>query len=69
MFLHLSDADLGRIIAWLRTQSPRAVEPPPSRNGPIVRLSMLPFKLRDDGLLAADEEVDHIYSCLKTLAG
>jgi mono/diheme cytochrome c family protein len=58
MFQHLSDADLGRIIAWLRTQSPGEVELPQSRIGPIARLMLLNLKQRYGGLLAA-EFIDH----------
>jgi mono/diheme cytochrome c family protein len=58
MFQHLSDADLGRIIAWLRTQSPGEVELPQSRIGPIARLMLLQLKQRYGGLLAA-QFIDH----------
>lgn len=58
MFQHLSDADLGRLVAWLRTQSPRDVELSPSRYGPVVRLMLLQLKRRYGGLLAAGF-IDH----------
>ncbi|MEX2149145.1 MAG: cytochrome c [Steroidobacteraceae bacterium] len=58
MFQHLSDADLGRIIAWLRTQSPGEVELPQTRIGPIARLMLLELKQRYGGLLAA-QFIDH----------
>ena len=58
MFQHLSDADLGILIAWLRKQQPREVELPPSRYGPIARLMLLDLKRRYGGLLAA-EFIDH----------
>lgn len=58
MFQHLSDADLGMLIAWLRTQSPSEVELPPSRYGPVARLMLLNIKRRYGGLLSAGF-IDH----------
>jgi cytochrome c553 len=58
MFQHLSDADLGRLIAWLRTQPPREVELSPSRYGPVARLMLLDGRRRYGGLLAAGF-IDH----------
>jgi mono/diheme cytochrome c family protein len=58
MFQHLNDADLGKIIAFVRDQPPREVELLPSRYGPVARLMLLQLKQRYDALLAA-ELIDH----------
>ena len=58
MLQHLSDADLGMLIAWLRKQPARDVELPPSRYGPVARLMLLDLRRRYGGLMAAGF-IDH----------
>lgn len=58
MFQHLSDADLGSLIAWLRKQPPREIKLPPSRYGPVARLMLMDLKRRYGGLLSAGF-IDH----------
>jgi mono/diheme cytochrome c family protein len=58
MFQHLNDADLGKIIAFVREQPPGEVELPSTRYGPVARLMLLQLKQRYDALLAA-ELIDH----------
>jgi cytochrome c553 len=58
MFYHLSDEDVGRIIAFLRSGEPSGTELPESRYGPMLRGMMLVF--RKDGFDSiAARSVDH----------
>lgn len=55
MFYHLSDTDLGAIVAFLKSQPPGDTKLPDTRVGPIGRLFFLYFKTMFGALLSADE--------------
>ncbi len=54
MLSTLSDEDLGRIIAWLRTQPEDSDELPDSRYGPVARIMGFVFKRQFGTVLAAE---------------
>lgn len=58
MFYHLSDGDLGTIIAFLKSQTPGDAQLPSSKVGPLGRLMFFYYK-RLFGTILAAEEVDH----------
>jgi len=55
MFYHLSDTDLGAMIAFLQSQPPGDTKLPDTRIGPVGRLFFLYFKKMFGALLSADE--------------
>ena len=58
MFYHLSDDDLGAIIAFLRRQSPGDEQLPDTKIGPLARLLLMYYKNVAGTILAA-ELIDH----------
>ena len=58
MFYHLSDEDLGRIIAWIRSTPPAASELPRSVFGPMLRGMILYYRSKGFQPLAA-QAIDH----------
>jgi cytochrome c553 len=58
MFYHLSDDDLGAIIAFLRSQTPGDEKLPDSKIGPLARLLLMYYKNLAGTILAA-ELIDH----------
>ena len=59
MLAHLTDEDLGAIIAFLRSEDSGEGESRPSRFGPVARVMLLGFKQDIGSILAADEVADH----------
>ena len=58
MFYHLSDDDLGAIIAFLRTHKPSGEQFPATRIGPLARLLLFYYKQLIGSVLSA-EQIDH----------
>lgn len=58
MFYHLSDHDLGAIIAFLGTQAPGIEQLPATKVGPLGRLMFFYFK-QSEGTILAAEVIDH----------
>lgn len=58
MLYNLSDADVGKIIAFLQSQEPGNESFPETSFGPVGRLMLMMFKQETDTILAA-ELVDH----------
>ena len=58
MLYHLSDKDLGALIAFLRLQSPGDTPLPDTRIGPLARLLLMYYKNLTGTILAA-EQIDH----------
>jgi len=58
MFYHLSDHDLGAIIAFLKTQAPGNEQLPVTKFGPLGRLLLFYFK-QSEGTILAAEIIDH----------
>jgi mono/diheme cytochrome c family protein len=58
MLYHLSDEDVGAIIAYLKTQAPGEQGLPDSRVGPLARLFLFYYKQSFGPILAA-EQIDH----------
>jgi cytochrome c553 len=54
VFFHLSDHDLGLIIAYLKSQAPREQALPDTRFGPLGRTMLLYFKQEEGSILVAD---------------
>ena len=63
MFYNLSDEDIGSIIAYLQSQTPREEPLPKTNFGPLARLMLLLFKQETDTILAA-ELVKHDFARL-----
>ena len=60
MFYHVSDNELGAMIAFLKTQEPRDEPLPETRYGPLARLLLQVFKHETSTILAAEYvERDH----------
>ena len=57
MFYHLSDQDLGAIIAYLRSQPPGEEAVPDTRIGPLARLFFFYYKQELETILAAERIV------------
>jgi mono/diheme cytochrome c family protein len=66
MFQHLSDEDLGRIIAFLRSRPAAGEALPDRRFGPLGRLFAVFFSLSPGRTLHAADSVDHGASPLPT---
>jgi len=58
MFYHLSDRDLGAIIAYLKSQEPVQTQLPKNRIGPITRLLFF-YLDRKIGTLLTAKRIDH----------
>jgi cytochrome c553 len=58
MFYNLSDNDVGSIIGFLQSQSPRRESLPETYFGPIARV-MLTFFKQETGTILAAESIDH----------
>jgi cytochrome c553 len=58
MFYNLSDEDVGSIIGFLQSQSPRTEGLPETYFGPIARV-MLTFFKQETGTILAAESIDH----------
>ncbi|HKJ17883.1 MAG TPA: cytochrome c [Xanthomonadales bacterium] len=58
MFYHLSDEDLGAILAYLRSLDPGDEDLPETHLNPIGRLMIYQFK-RSEGTILASEKIDH----------
>lgn len=58
MFYHLSDRDLGAIIAYLKSQQPVQMQLPENKIGPITRLLFFYLDWKVGTLLTA-EKIDH----------
>jgi cytochrome c553 len=58
MFYNLSDVDVGSIIGFLQSQTPREEPLPQTYFGPLARVMLLLFK-QDTGTILAAESIDH----------